>query len=452
MAGFEFVAPVKPAPPAPMVQVAPESTATTPFDPIVMTPASVPSTISAAPVANAAPVDIGTMAIPLTPIVRESDALVVDSHAASSPSAIAPIDSAVFAPADNWPPEQDVQGFGRDVPLVLALQQIAPPQYRYSFDHGVDPGMRISWAGGKLWKEVVADIARDNSLNVDVVSNVIAFRRRSPMDIVSDQMADIDRSPDTVMGMPLKTLGGAPAVSADVAQPLQLPRGLSGNAPAVPVSPVMAGPVSAPAMPDPVADAPVSGITGVPLVLDDVAIAAKKRATAETKIPMASDDIPAEAVTARKKILVAEETPTRYSTNPMEIVLGGNPVPTLSDAPPGVAVPVEAVVEGGPAAPPKPPAPVDLSAVSEWYGRKNMTLHEVLGEWTSRAGVSLVWSSQYDYPLQTDVRIQGALTDAVRTMLAGFSKASPRPIGRLFKNKKVGAQPVLVVETQRLTN
>src|SRR5690606_26043436 len=99
------------------------------------------------------------------------------------------------------------------VPLVLALQQIAPPEYRYSFDYGVDAGMRINWTGGKSWKAVIVDIARDNGLSVDIVSNVIAFHRRSPMEIVDAQTA-MDRTPDTVQGMKLKPLEAAPMPAA----------------------------------------------------------------------------------------------------------------------------------------------------------------------------------------------------------------------------------------------
>jgi len=93
-----------------------------------------------------------------------------------------------------------------------------------------------------------------------------------------------------------------------------------------------------------------------------------------------------------------------------------------------------------------------LTTNQEWIARKGETLRQTLTAWSEQAGVSLVWSSEYDYPLQTDVRIQANYADTVRTLLAGFSKAQPRPIGRLFKNDKVGAQPVLIVETQRLTD
>jgi hypothetical protein len=50
------------------------------------------------------------------------------------------------------------EGFGSDIPLALALSQIVPPDYAYSFGDGVNPGQRVSWNGGKPWNEVLSDV------------------------------------------------------------------------------------------------------------------------------------------------------------------------------------------------------------------------------------------------------------------------------------------------------
>jgi hypothetical protein len=50
-----------------------------------------------------------------------------------------------------------IEGFGMDLPMALALGQIVPPQYAYSFGDGVNPGIRISWEGGKAWDKVLND-------------------------------------------------------------------------------------------------------------------------------------------------------------------------------------------------------------------------------------------------------------------------------------------------------
>ncbi len=51
-----------------------------------------------------------------------------------------------------------VEGFGSDLPLALALSQVVPPQYSYSFGSGVNPGARVSWNGGKPWDIVLKDM------------------------------------------------------------------------------------------------------------------------------------------------------------------------------------------------------------------------------------------------------------------------------------------------------
>ncbi len=49
-------------------------------------------------------------------------------------------------------------GFATDIPLALALRQIVPADYSYAFGEGVNPGLRVSWNGGKPWNEVVSDM------------------------------------------------------------------------------------------------------------------------------------------------------------------------------------------------------------------------------------------------------------------------------------------------------
>ncbi len=58
-----------------------------------------------------------------------------------------------------------IEGFGTDMPLALALSQIVPAKYAYSFGNGVNPGALISWNGGKPWNEVLQDSL--SSLDVD---------------------------------------------------------------------------------------------------------------------------------------------------------------------------------------------------------------------------------------------------------------------------------------------
>ena len=50
-----------------------------------------------------------------------------------------------------------IEGFGSDMPLALALRQIVPAEYAFSFGRNVNAGENISWTGGKPWNEILKD-------------------------------------------------------------------------------------------------------------------------------------------------------------------------------------------------------------------------------------------------------------------------------------------------------
>mgnify|MGYP006275462861 FL=1 len=54
---------------------------------------------------------------------------------------------------------KQVEGFGNDIPMALAMRQIVPATYSFSFD-GVNPGKPISWSGGKGWDVILRDILK----------------------------------------------------------------------------------------------------------------------------------------------------------------------------------------------------------------------------------------------------------------------------------------------------
>lgn len=59
-------------------------------------------------------------------------------------------------------------GFGRDLPLALALSQVVPPDYSYSFAQNVDAGTNVSWQGGKPWDDVLNDMLAPSGLRADI--------------------------------------------------------------------------------------------------------------------------------------------------------------------------------------------------------------------------------------------------------------------------------------------
>jgi len=372
--------------------------------------------------------------IPLTPVSHDSDALTIESRA-SAPVAM-PAAAPMAMPSDIASDDnQIVQGFGRDVPLALALQQIVPTNYRYSFDPGINPGTRVSWTGGQPWKNVISDLAQSNNMNVDIVSNVVAFR------------------PVNSVAVPL-----SPAPIADAA----------------PIADVPALPPEEPQPMTAVISKPSASVVKSKTEMRNSLKSAQQEAAFDPM--MDGNGKPAHTSVKDKAILTADSETTTSAQDvalqPLMPEANAAPLPPVAPAPAPMPAP-KPVIEPAPVMPAVPNPTVtaadmsgtvatgiptgttrasDLSTPMSWEAHKGQTLRQTLTEWTDQAGVSLVWSSEYDYPLETDVRIDAGFADATRTLLAGFTKAQPRPLGRLFNNKQVGGQAVLMVETQRLTN
>jgi hypothetical protein len=63
---------------------------------------------------------------------------------------------------------REIMGFGRDIPLALAIGQIVPPDYPYAFVEGVNPGIKIDWDGGKPWNIVLSEAIGPHGLEFEI--------------------------------------------------------------------------------------------------------------------------------------------------------------------------------------------------------------------------------------------------------------------------------------------
>lgn len=255
----------------------------------------------------------------------------------------------------------DAIGFGRELPLALAVSQIIPPDFAFAFERGVNPGDTVSWEGGKPWNQVLQETLADAGAQAHIdpakkeIKIVMAAR--------SGYMpAAYTQAPDPV-------LVASPAVSP---LPVQAPRAPSAPAMAPMISPAPAT-ISAPVMPP--AQPPVQNVA------------------APAAVPPAMGMAPASA-------------------------------PVMS-------------------------ATLDPKAVNSWEAARGSTLRKILEDWSMRAGVELFWSSDFDFPVESAVRIRGTFEEAVQTLLSGLRDAQPRPIGRLHPNLPDGP-PVLVIETKHI--
>ena len=82
--------------------------------------------------------------------------------------AVPPIPSVASAPIT-----ENVIGFASDMPLAIALQQVVPAGYQFSFAPGVNPGIAASWTGGKPWQQVLTDMLARENLAFQLQNNVL---------------------------------------------------------------------------------------------------------------------------------------------------------------------------------------------------------------------------------------------------------------------------------------
>lgn len=64
-------------------------------------------------------------------------------------------------------------GFGKDVPLRVALLQILPPTLTAQFSQGVDAEQVVDWSGGKPWQTVLHDVVQPLHLRATVSGSTV---------------------------------------------------------------------------------------------------------------------------------------------------------------------------------------------------------------------------------------------------------------------------------------
>lgn len=342
-AGFQWTAPAggagiaSQAPRAPVDTVMPEAL-----------PDSMGAITSGAPVAtrpdgpaSAAPIyGAGMTDDPITWNTPHNVRKQAQTQTPRAPQSVLPVETMPLQQPQNattYPMQQNpfagnssyamADGFGRDLPLVMAIRQIVPSQYGFVFDDGIDVSSRVSWQGGRPWDLVLQDTLSPLGMTAAIRGNVVSISRGGNM------------------------------------HPMQY-----------------------------------GAATGGPVMMTDTV-------TNASSMPMAA-------------------TPVSMVSAPSDGMDGG-----YTGTP--------AAAQGS-----------DLLSAASWTAARDSSLRAILEEWSERVGVELYWASEYDYPIQSAVNIQGTFEEAVQTLLKGLSESRPRPMGRLHPNLPEGPA-VLVIETRQ---
>ncbi len=65
------------------------------------------------------------------------------------------------------------EGFGKDVPLKVALLQILPTTLTAQFSQDVDAEQVVDWSGGKPWQTVLRDVVQPLHLRATVSGSTV---------------------------------------------------------------------------------------------------------------------------------------------------------------------------------------------------------------------------------------------------------------------------------------
>ena len=113
-------------------------------------------------------------------------------------------------------------GFGKEMPLALALRQIVPASYAFSFDPAVNIGTRVSWQGGEAWNVVLKKALMDKYLTAVVYDDMVFVRPATAADKAHVEAAVATMPAAEMPATEVKaTAEPAPMVS-EVAQPAYL--------------------------------------------------------------------------------------------------------------------------------------------------------------------------------------------------------------------------------------
>jgi len=64
-------------------------------------------------------------------------------------------------------------------------------------------------------------------------------------------------------------------------------------------------------------------------------------------------------------------------------------------------------------------------------------LRDVLREWGERAGWTVVWQSDHEYPVEASADFSGDFTEAATQLFEGFATVAPAPFAHFYKGNHV---------------
>ncbi|MBI1301406.1 MAG: hypothetical protein GC137_07080 [Alphaproteobacteria bacterium] len=208
-AGFEWTPPenqksssmeeiTKPLPPVISHTVMPETTTNPPVEADNIEISKEPVPVSETPetseqVEETSTKPSGSLSINPYPLEGKEEAEASDTSGLTPPTPPAEAEAKEQpAQAEEMPAEQKseyavIQGFGTEMPLALALTQIVPAEFAYSFGENINAGTPISWQGGKPWDVVLQEALAPLDIKVQIISKTVVLKTKMDKEASSNQ-------------------------------------------------------------------------------------------------------------------------------------------------------------------------------------------------------------------------------------------------------------------------
>jgi hypothetical protein len=369
--------------------------------------------------AAAAPISLTDLPMP------GAGAVASRSHRAVATSA-GPLNPVTYA---------EVQGFARDIPLAIALSQVVPADFTYSFGPDVNPGIPVSWQGGVGWDQVLQSMLSPQGLGASIRGRTVYVGSgAAPLSAPSPALALTQPAIPTPLSPVLKASDGnldfiaAPGLPQKSVTISRASDDLTTFPPAT-----RAAPLPAPNFPLSPAPSPAESLAA-PVTLSSVESQPLPGSSFE-QTPQSADPLFDQALQK------PGQGGGRFNPAPETGSDGFNP-PSQDFIP--VSIPAQDQ-EGSPVS----RSGSGIEKIRTWRGVRGDSLRTIMTDWSEDAGVEVYWASQFDYPLDSSVRFTGTFEEAVKNLLSGLRDARPRPVARLHPNLPDGP-PVLVLETQQV--
>lgn len=81
---------------------------------------------------------------------------------------------------------------------------------------------------------------------------------------------------------------------------------------------------------------------------------------------------------------------------------------------------------------------------SQWFASAGSNIQSIVDEWSSRAGVKVVWQSYMNFPVKSPVNVNGSYESAIQSLLDQYAGDSARPVAQLNIDPNTGVRTLLM--------